>query len=138
MKKVFSNSRTGLFLIELVIIIMFFAISATVCMKLFAFAYTMTEYSSDISHAATAAQNTAECFKAAEGDMVKTAELLGAVFENNKLLYNPDDDIKLTLITDTNKSDVSVNGIISVADKNNKIIFEMEIIALCGIDVIYK
>jgi len=138
MKKVFSSSRTGLFLIELVIVILFFALSATVCMKLFAFAYTMTEYSADISHAAAAAQNTAECFKAAEGDIVKTAELLGAVFENNKLSYNPDDDITLTLITDTEKSDLSVNGIISVADKNKKIIFELEIIALRGIDVIHK
>lgn len=135
MKKVLSSSRSGLFLIELIIVILFFALSAAVCMKLFVFAYTMTEYSSEISHAAAAAQNTAECFKAAEGDIVKTAELLGAAFDNNILLYNPDDDITLTLIADTEKNDLSVNGIISVADKNNKIIFEMEITALRGIEV---
>ncbi len=138
MKKVSSNSRTGLFLIELVIVILFFTITATVCMKLFAFSYTMTKYSSDISHAAAAAQNTAECFKAAKGDLEKTAELLGADFKNHILSYNPDDDITLTLITDTEKSELSVNGSIQVADKNNKIIFELEIIALRGIDVNHK
>lgn len=137
MKKVSLNSHTGLFLIELVIIILFFAISAAICMKLFVFSYVMTEQSSDISHAALAAQNTAECFKAVQGDITKTAELLGAAVENNTLSYHPTDDITLTLIAeeDTLEKNYSIIGKIHVTDNHNKIIFDMEVIALRGIGV---
>lgn len=108
-------------------------------MKLFVFSYVMTEHSSDISHAALAAQNTAECFKAVQGDITKTAELLGAAVENNTLSYHPTDDITLTLIAeeDTLEEKDSIIGKIHVTDndKNNKIIFDMEVIALRGIGV---
>ncbi len=133
MKKVSPGSRTGLFLAELTVVILFFAISAAVCMKLFAYAYITTERASTVGHAISAAQNTAECFKASEGDILQTARLLGAAAQNNRLSYQPDGNINLTLDADPDTNSASVSGKIKVTDINNKLLFELDIIALRGI-----
>lgn len=133
MKKAYTGSRTGMFLAELIIVLLFFAISAAVCMKLFTFAYITTEHSSDISHAVSAAQNTAECFKASEGDVLQTARLLGAAVQNNRISYQPDDYISLTLEAVPDTDSASVSGNIKVTGKNNKLLFELDVIALRSI-----
>lgn len=137
MKKVYPGSRTGLFLAELTVVILFFALSAAVCMKLFAYAYITTQQASDISHAVSAAQNAAECFKASEGDVIQTARLLGAAAQNSRLSYQPGGNIRLTLDADPDTNSAFVSGKIKVTDNKNELLFELDIIALreIGADV---
>lgn len=128
------KKRTGLFFIELLTVILFFALFSAVCLRLFAFAHTMTAYNSDKSNAVAAAQNTAECFKAAGGDIVLTAELLNSGNYNinldikNTLSYKPATNITLTLTAQP--SSIVTGAVITVADREDKKIFELEIIAL--------
>ena len=58
-------SKSGLFLMELVIAIGFFAVASAVCAQLFAHAHTTSRNSRDLSMAVVVAQSAAESFKAA-------------------------------------------------------------------------
>jgi hypothetical protein len=57
-------SKSGLFLMELVIAIGFFAVASAVCAELFANAHTTSKKGSDLSMAVVAAESAAEEFKA--------------------------------------------------------------------------
>lgn len=56
-----QNSRTGsrLFFIEFLIVLFFFFIISTVCLRLFARAHTVTQHSEALSHAQTTAASVA-------------------------------------------------------------------------------
>ena len=66
----------GLLLIELLIALMFFSLAAAICLQLFIGAHNFSEEASNKSRAAIEAQNIAECFKAADGEIGETARLL--------------------------------------------------------------
>jgi len=59
-----KRSKSGLFLMELIILICFFAIAAVICMQLFATAHTLNRRSVGIQMAVLHAQNAAESFRA--------------------------------------------------------------------------
>jgi len=63
-----KRSKSGLFLMELIILICFFALAAVICVQLFAAAHTISRRSADIQMAVLHAQNVAEAFKAGEYD----------------------------------------------------------------------
>lgn len=76
MTKTRSSSKSGLFLIELIIAIVFFAISSAVCMQLFAKAHMISQTSRDLNTAVICAQNVAEAFCATNGAPQAFAALL--------------------------------------------------------------
>lgn len=59
-----SSSRAGLFLIELIIAIVFFAVASAICIQLFVKAHLISARSSDLGAASLIAQNYAEEYKA--------------------------------------------------------------------------
>lgn len=61
------NSKTSLFLMELIIAIMFFAIAGAVCVRLFSGAYIITESDKNLNKAVRCAQNLAETFYGCNG-----------------------------------------------------------------------
>lgn len=61
------SSKSGLFLIELIIAIVFFAFSSAICVQLFAKAHVLSGKSSDLNAAVVQAQNAAELFSASRG-----------------------------------------------------------------------
>lgn len=63
MKAYRSGSKSALFLIELIIAIVFFAVSSAICMNLFVQAHLTSGRSKDLTTAMTLAQNYAEEFK---------------------------------------------------------------------------
>ena len=71
-----SSSKSGLFLIELIIAIVFFALSSASCIQLFVKAHTLSAKSSDLNTAVIQAQNAAELFKASGGDAERLSQLL--------------------------------------------------------------
>ena len=76
-------TRSGLFAIELLIAVGVFSLCAAICVGLFVRSEVMSRDSADLNRAVAEARSAAECFKAAGGDMEKTAELTGGqVIEN--------------------------------------------------------
>lgn len=66
MKRIRSSSKSGLFLIELIIVIAIFSIASAICIQVFARAHTASQHSTDIGAAVQLAQNYAEQYKAME------------------------------------------------------------------------
>ena len=63
-----KSSKTKLFLIELIVVIFFFAISSVVCVNLFARARLMSINSADTTNAMLRAQSAAEMIRGTQGD----------------------------------------------------------------------
>ena len=70
-------TRSGLFMIELLIAVGVFTLCAAVCVGLFVRSEVMSRESADLTRMTTAARNIVECWKAAGGDFEKAAELCG-------------------------------------------------------------
>lgn len=94
MKGVRTSSKSGLFLMELIIAIAFFAFASAICIQLFAKAHTLSGYSRDLGMALSAAQSAAECFKSTGADPGRMGELLSATPEGESLLVYYDGDWK--------------------------------------------
>ncbi len=77
------NSKSGLFLMEMIIVILFFSICAAICVNVFAKARVISDSSRDLNNAAIRSSNIAEVYKAADGDMQKTAQLLESVSDDD-------------------------------------------------------
>ena len=58
--------RSSLFLLELMIAILFFSLSAAVCVRFFVKSHTLETQSMDLNHAVTAATSAAEILRSAE------------------------------------------------------------------------
>ena len=73
-----TPSRTNLFLLELILVILFFSLCAAVCTGVFAAAKQTADRSRDLGSAVLLAESAAECFKASSGDLDACAAYLGA------------------------------------------------------------
>lgn len=62
------HSKTSLILMELILVILFFALSATIYVRVFAGAYRISQGTSDRTQALMLAQKAAESFYASEGN----------------------------------------------------------------------
>lgn len=74
--KRFSASKTSLFLMELIVVVLIFALSAAICMRTFAESKLASELASDLSNAVIKVESAAECWRGEGGDAAKTAKLL--------------------------------------------------------------
>ena len=72
-----QRSKSGLFLMELIIAICFFAVASAVCVQLFAISHTLSRRSSGMQMAVQLAAGTAEGFKILGDDVNALAELMG-------------------------------------------------------------
>ena len=70
-------TRSGLFMIELLIAVGVFTFCAAVCVGLFVRAEAMSRESEALNRAAAEARSVVECWKAAGGDFLRAAELCG-------------------------------------------------------------
>lgn len=71
-----GSARTGLFLIELIVAILFFSIASAICIQLFAKAHIVSTNSKNLTEALTQVQTVAETFKASDGTIENLQELL--------------------------------------------------------------
>lgn len=74
-----ASSRTGLFLMELIIAVLFFALAGAICVQLFVQAHIVSSKSVALNHGVLWAQNTAEAFYGCNGNVTEMTEL----FENS-------------------------------------------------------
>lgn len=80
-----GRSGASLFLIEMILVIGFFAVAAAVCMRLFSEAHRVSVQSGDLSRAALCAQSAAEAWKACGGDAQRTAQCLGGTADGENV-----------------------------------------------------
>ena len=71
-----TRSKSSLFLIELVIVILVFSLSAAVCLRMFFQSRQISSRSRNISQASLAVQSVADCYRSMKGDYEKTADFL--------------------------------------------------------------
>ena len=58
-----TTSKSGIFLLELIIVILFFSIASTVCIDMFVKSYTMNTDSTNLNKCIQISENFAESFK---------------------------------------------------------------------------
>lgn len=85
-------TRSGLFAIELLIAVGVFSLCAAICVGLFVRSEIMSRDSADLSRAVNEARSAADSFKAAGGDMEKTAALTGGQVVENTVFISFDGD----------------------------------------------
>ena len=69
-----SNNRSGLFLLEIMIAILFFAMVSAVCLRSFARAHTLSQEASDMNQAMSHIENVAELLKSADNAVLDDSE----------------------------------------------------------------
>ena len=81
------ETNASVFLIELMISILFFALCAAIVMRAFAGAQLMAQESAVLSRSVLEAESAAECYMAARGDLAQTAALYGGRLFGEDTLY---------------------------------------------------
>ena len=69
------SSQLSLFLMELIVAIMFFSLSAAVCVRLFASAHVLAERTGNLESAIMWTQNLSEVYVSKDGDLEQIASL---------------------------------------------------------------
>jgi hypothetical protein len=82
--------RTGLFLTELIVGILFFAFAGAICVSLFVRAHLVSMQSSDLSLAVIKAQSAAEAFESSDGSSAALAALLDAREQDGEVVAGYD------------------------------------------------
>lgn len=70
-----TSSRTGLFLMELIIAILFFSLAGALCIQMFVKSHMISQSSTRLNHGVLWAQNTAEAFQGCNGNVIEMAKL---------------------------------------------------------------
>lgn len=87
------NSRSALFLMELIFAILFFAIASAVCVQLFVRAHLISRDTQDLNQAMAGAQSAAAILQAEQGDLAAASVLLeGSQMEDGVLTLRYDAD----------------------------------------------
>lgn len=118
-------TKSGLFAIELLIAVGVFSLCAAICVGLFVRSEIISQDSADLNQAVTAARSASECFKAAGGDLQRTAELTGGEVSNGVLFLAFDGDwqklpagepgtFELTMTLQTAESDSYSSALLDV------------------------
>ena len=77
------ESKTGLFLIELIIVILFFSIASAICIQIFAKSHLMSRKTINSNHAMFWIQNVTEVFYSENGDLSKVKSYFPVVDTNH-------------------------------------------------------
>ncbi len=74
--KTTGASKSGLFLMELLAVILLFSVCAAVCLQLFAYANVTAQNAENLSYGAMVSYSCAACYQATDGDLQQMATLL--------------------------------------------------------------
>ncbi|KXL53236.1 hypothetical protein CLNEO_12070 [Anaerotignum neopropionicum] len=87
-----TQSKTPLFLMEIVIMLFVFAISASICLKVFVYGEKISQEGYNLDQACFETQKAAEYWQNTKGNMEETAQLLQASIEGDELKAYFDED----------------------------------------------
>lgn len=80
-----QRSKTSLFLMELLAVILVFSLASAVCLRVFAAARQKSQDGSDLNGAVAVAQSCAEAWKAAAGNPEEAARLAQLTYADNEI-----------------------------------------------------
>lgn len=80
------SSRSGLFLLELIISILFFSLASAICIQLFVQAHLMDRNNKNLTNAVQVCENFAEVYTSLQGD----AALLASVYPSAEITQTAD------------------------------------------------
>ncbi len=66
-----KSSKSGLFLMEMILSVLFFSLSSAVCIQLFVKSHLISQQSVDLNRAVEYCQNVAEAFYGCNGDLTE-------------------------------------------------------------------
>ena len=87
-----THSKTPLFLMELIIMLLVFSVSAAICLRVFTGAKKIADESRRLDAAVMMAQTAAEYWKSTHGDMDKTAEMMGVIPKGNRFVVRDEEN----------------------------------------------
>lgn len=103
-----NSSKSGIFLMELILSILFFSIAAAVCVKLFVTSHNLSDRSVKLNEAVAMAENIAEAFYGSNGEKEAFVALFPEMKNDTEsgeqtkfLLENPDQGISAIVILDS-------------------------------------
>lgn len=132
------KTRTGsrLFFIEFLIVLFFFLIVSTVCLKLFTRAHLITQRANALSHAQAAAASVAAAIEGTDG----TPESVAAFFpeanvSSDKIMISYDrdfvpcssDDASYFLTASLDTVNQEKASVISILDRSQNIVYELSV-----------
>ena len=124
--------KSGLFLLEMVILILFFSIASAICVNLFVKEHVLSTQSRDLGTAVQQVQTVAETYKAVNGDTSQMTQLLALAEEDGgklALYYNKEWQIQqdsndavytLTVVPVSNQGEDIVGAKIAVIKNDDK------------------
>ena len=131
------KSKSGLFLMELMFCIFFFAIGSAVCLQMFVKAHTVSESSRDLTFATEICSTVSDHWKDSQGDydllldLLLTGEYTDNVFtiyytEEGENCEEADAFYTLHLTTTYDKSSMIMNGHFEV-EHQDQLVYETDI-----------
>lgn len=111
------RSKNGLFLMELMAVILFFSISAAICLQMFVYASNTADKAENLTQATLSARSVAACYQATGGDLTQAADILSGFAQDDILQIGYDDQWQttgdsptyiLTLTQTGNRGNISV------------------------------
>lgn len=86
-----NSSKSGLFLMELILAIFFFSIAAAICVRLFVTSHQLSRESVQLNHAVTMAESIAEAFYGCNGEKAQLVSLLADLYSEPEALLDASD-----------------------------------------------
>lgn len=96
-----QHSKSGLFLLELMVVIGLFAFCAAVCLQLFAYANATAQQAQALSQATLMARSGAACYQVSDGQEDTMAAILGGTVTQEGIVVGYDQDWQPTDQTPT-------------------------------------
>ena len=115
-------TKSGLYMIELLIAVGVFTFCAAVCVGLFVRSERMSRDSADLTRAVGEARNVSECFKAAGGDLARTAELCGGTVEGDVLTVSCNETGDFRVLLTARVENGCPTGALAVRKQGNELL----------------
>lgn len=123
-----NSSKSGLFLMELILGIMFFSVAAAICVKLFVSSHQLSEKSIYLNYAVTFSQSIAESFYNNHFEELK---------EGSSFTFSPEDghEIIAEVFTDSVENGMVQCDIYCHSPYSEDVIYELHLSKLCSGEV---
>ena len=130
------QSRSGLLLLELVIVILFFALGSAVCIQVFARAHVTSQAARDLTFAAQEADSAAALLRGTGGSLAAFRETypdalisdsdVSVYFDQDRQPCAPE-DVSYTLTVRTEGSGPQQDASLAVTDRDGAVIYELAV-----------
>lgn len=130
------RAGANLFFIEFIIVLFFFLIVSTICIRIFLYSHQITQNAEAVSHAQTLAAGVAEAIEGTNGAGESLLALYPeGIFSDNCLTLTFDRDFSAckpesafyTLTAELSVTERHKNAAITVTDSNSEIIYELPV-----------